>query len=82
MQSGRAALLGDVRALRHDGLIYTSDWGFDLREIRLPVRFWHGDEDWNIPLALAQKTAALLPHAIFKVTPEGRPLLAAAAARR
>jgi pimeloyl-ACP methyl ester carboxylesterase len=70
MQSGRQALLGDVRALRLDGLIYSSDWGFDLGEIRLPVRFWHGDEDWNIPLALAQKTAALVPNAVFKVTPK------------
>lgn len=70
MHSGREALLGDVGALRLDGMIYSSDWGFDLGDIRLPVRFWHGDEDWNIPLALAQKTAALVPNAIFTVTPK------------
>lgn len=69
MQSGREALLGDVRALRLDGMIYSSDWGFDLGEIQIPVRFWHGDEDWNIPLALAQKTAAQVPNAIFRITP-------------
>ncbi|MCE9518413.1 MAG: alpha/beta hydrolase [Verrucomicrobia bacterium] len=70
MQSGRIALLGNVSALRLDGMIYQSDWGFDLGEIQMPVRFWHGDEDWNIPLGLAQKTAALVPGAIFKVTPK------------
>jgi len=70
MQSGRQALMGDVRALRLDGMIYSSDWGFDLGEIQLPVRFWHGDEDWNIPLALAQRTAAQVPNAIFRVTPK------------
>ncbi len=70
MQSGREALLGNVSALRLDGMIYQSDWGFDLGEIQMPVRFWHGDEDWNIPLGLAQKTAALVPGAIFTVTPK------------
>lgn len=70
MQSGRLALLGSVTALRLDGMIYSSDWGFDLGEIRFPVRFWHGDEDWNIPLALAQRTAALVPGAIFRITPK------------
>lgn len=70
MQSGRIALLGSVSALRHDGMIYQSDWGFNLGEIQMPVRFWHGDEDWNIPLSLAQKTAAHVPNAIFTVTPK------------
>lgn len=70
MQSGRQALRGNIAALRLDGMIYSSDWGFDLGEIQMPVQFWHGAEDWNIPLALAQKTAALLPNAIFKITPK------------
>lgn len=69
MQSGRQALLGSVKALRLDGMIYSSDWGFNLGEIQMPVHFWHGDQDWNIPLALAQKTAALVPRATFTITP-------------
>ena len=70
MFSGREALMGDVAAVRHDGTIYQSDWGFKLADIEYPVQFWHGDEDWNIPLALAQKAAAQIPGATFKVTPK------------
>ena len=69
MDSSRAALLGDANAVRHDGNLYSSDWGFNLADIRFPVRFWHGDDDWNIPLALAQKAAARIPGAHFKVSP-------------
>lgn len=70
MGSGRVALLGNVAGVRHDGTIYESDWGFKLADINYPVHFWHGDEDWNIPLALAQKAAAQMPNATFKVTPK------------
>lgn len=70
MFSGREALMGDVASLRHDGTIYGSDWGFKLADIEYPVHFWHGEEDWNIPLALAQKAAAQMPSATFKVTPK------------
>ncbi len=69
MNSSRAALLGDTNAVRYDGNLYSSDWGFNLGDIRFPVHFWHGDDDWNIPLGLAQKTAARIPGSSFKVSP-------------
>ncbi len=70
MMSGREALMGNVQAVRHDGTIYELDWGFKMADILYPIQFWHGAEDWNIPLALAQKAAAQMPNAIFKVTPK------------
>jgi pimeloyl-ACP methyl ester carboxylesterase len=69
MESSRAALLADANAVRWDGNLYTADWGFNLADIRFPVRFWHGDDDWNIPIALAEKAAARIPGARFKVCP-------------
>ena len=68
MLSSRQALLGDVRALAHDGLIYCANWGFDLSKITIPIQFWHGDRDANIPLALAKKTASAVPRAKFTIT--------------
>ncbi|MFG2043283.1 alpha/beta fold hydrolase [Dactylosporangium sp. NPDC048998] len=32
-----------------DMLALSSDWGFDLGDIRVPVRFWHGAEDQFAP---------------------------------
>lgn len=66
MRSGRVAMLSPFQAVRWDGNLYSSDWGFDLADIEVPVHFWHGDQDGNIPLALAQKAAARIPKARFK----------------
>jgi pimeloyl-ACP methyl ester carboxylesterase len=69
MLSSRHALFGDPRALTHDGLIYCTGWGFDLSKIAVPIHFWHGDADANIPLQLAQKTAEAVPGAKFTIMP-------------
>ncbi len=60
----RESLNSGVAPLQADGDIYTSDWGFDLRDIRVPVQFWHGTDDRNIPRSYAQKVAAMVPGAI------------------
>ena len=52
-----------VGSLRTDGDIYTSDWGFELADIRVPVHFWHGKADRNIPWTYAEKAAAMIAHA-------------------
>ena len=68
MASSRQALFGDTQALTHDGLLYCADWGFDRSKITVPIHFWHGDSDANIPLELARKTANAVPGAKFTVT--------------
>ena len=57
----RVAARSGLRALQADGDIYTQDWGFDLSEIHVPVHFWHGKEDKNIPWTYAKSTAAMIP---------------------
>jgi len=69
MESSRIAVLSHSRAVRWDGNIYSSNWGFNLADLKPPIHFWHGGEDWNIPLGLAQKTAARIPNARFKIYP-------------
>lgn len=59
----RQSVLSGVPRVQADGDIYSSDWAFDLREIRVPVHFWHGKADKNIPWTYAQKVAALIPKA-------------------
>ncbi len=38
-------------------------WGFDPGQITIPVHFWHGGQDRNIPLALIQPFIQSLPQA-------------------
>jgi len=58
-----------LRAPMLDAVQLTRSWGFSLREIRVPVRFWHGDADNLVPLAHAQHMAAMVPGATLRVRP-------------
>jgi pimeloyl-ACP methyl ester carboxylesterase len=40
-----------------------TDWGFDLRDIRVPVKIWHGREDRFVPVQHGQWLAASVPGA-------------------
>jgi pimeloyl-ACP methyl ester carboxylesterase len=70
MDSGREAMLSPVRGVRLDGTLYELDWGFDLGAIQMPVHFWHGAKDGNIPSSYCEKTAAQVPGALVTITPE------------
>lgn len=62
--SGREGLRSKALALSVDGDVYSSDWGFDLSGIQIPVHLWHGDADMNIPIASARVVATLIPKAV------------------
>jgi pimeloyl-ACP methyl ester carboxylesterase len=46
-----------------DGELYLGEWGFEPAEIQVPVRFWHGEADANLPCAVAKRLAAAVPDA-------------------
>jgi pimeloyl-ACP methyl ester carboxylesterase len=54
-------LKSPTSAVKADGDIYSSDWGFDLGQIKVPLHLWHGEADKNIPFSSAQRMAALIP---------------------
>jgi pimeloyl-ACP methyl ester carboxylesterase len=62
VESFREAVRSGIRNLQTDGDIYTSDWGFDLKAIQVPIHFWHGKRDRNIPWTYAAKVAAMIPN--------------------
>lgn len=47
----------------YDSILFGRHWGFSPREVRVPVRLWHGDSDPLVPLAHAQHLATILPDA-------------------
>lgn len=55
------AWIGHGDGVFHDARIYAEPWGFDLAEIRVPVRLWHGREDRNFQCPLAEEMAARIP---------------------
>lgn len=47
--------------------IFHDDWGIDLANALCPVRFWHGDDDRNGPLAAVERLAAAVPYARLRI---------------
>ncbi len=50
-----------VRGMAWDTHLCALPWEFRLEEIRFPVRLLHGEEDRNVPVAVARKVAAAIP---------------------
>ena len=50
-----------------DLILFTRDWGFTAADVRVPVRWWHGDDDHIVPLAHGRHLVDRLPDATLKV---------------
>jgi pimeloyl-ACP methyl ester carboxylesterase len=46
-----------------DVLLFTRPWGFDVADVKVPVRWWHGDADHIIPFAHGVHLVDRLPDA-------------------
>jgi pimeloyl-ACP methyl ester carboxylesterase len=46
-----------------DVVVFARDWGFRLDEVKVPVRWWHGDSDHIVPFAHGEHVVKLLPDA-------------------
>jgi pimeloyl-ACP methyl ester carboxylesterase len=46
-----------------DGAAKLTDWGFDLRDMRVPVKVWHGRQDRFVPVQHGEWLAAAIPGA-------------------
>lgn len=62
-EQGTAGHVSDFRSLARD-------WGFDLSNLIIPVRLWHGGEDQNAPLAMAEWLAETIPNTHLTIYPE------------
>jgi pimeloyl-ACP methyl ester carboxylesterase len=65
LNSGRHGM----RAAAYDAILFTRYWGFDVRDIRVPVTWWQGDEDNIVPLSHAEHIVPLIPGAELRIRP-------------
>ena len=63
----REALRAGPRGAQLDAAIVARFWGFQLKDILVPVHLWHGEQDRNVPPAMGRNLAASMPasHATF-----------------
>ncbi|MGA4689196.1 alpha/beta fold hydrolase [Rhodococcus sp. AB351] len=52
-----------------DIVVFTRDWGFRVSDVKVPVRWWHGDTDHIIPIEHGLHMVDLLPDARFHHLP-------------
>jgi pimeloyl-ACP methyl ester carboxylesterase len=64
------AAAGRFQALLDDARLFGLDWGFRLADVKVPVKWWHGDADSIISLADAQAAAEHLPDVDLLLMPE------------
>ncbi|GAB2988690.1 alpha/beta fold hydrolase [Nocardioides montaniterrae] len=50
-----------------DLVLFTRHWGFELADVQVPVRWWHGDADHIVPFAHGAHVVERLPDATMSV---------------
>lgn len=58
-----------LRSPANDIVLFTRPWGFSVRDIRVPVKWWHGDSDNIVPLSHGERMVELLPDAELFIRP-------------
>jgi pimeloyl-ACP methyl ester carboxylesterase len=58
-----------VRAPVDDLILFTRDWGFSARDLRVPVKWWHGDADHIVPLSHGRHMVDLIPDSELFIRP-------------
>jgi pimeloyl-ACP methyl ester carboxylesterase len=58
-----------IHAPVYDLILFTRPWGFSLRDVKVPIDFWHGDSDNIVPLAHGEHLATLVAGSVLKVRP-------------
>ncbi len=56
-----------TKGIIRDAVIYGSDWGFNPREIDLPISIWHGNKDRMTPLPMGRKLNRMLKNSTLHV---------------
>ena len=69
INDGRHSSRTAAKAAAQDFALFARDWGFRLEDIRVPVHFWQGDADVNVPAAHAARQAERIPGAVLHEWP-------------
>jgi pimeloyl-ACP methyl ester carboxylesterase len=76
VEEARLASATSARATAQDMALFSRPWGFELAEVNVPVDFWQGDADRNVPPAHARRqSSAVRGSDLHEVSDEGHFML-------
>jgi pimeloyl-ACP methyl ester carboxylesterase len=52
-----------IAAPIYDFILFCRPWGFSLRDVGVPIVWWHGDADHIVPIRHGERLVSLIPHA-------------------
>lgn len=55
-----------VTAPLSDLILFSRHWGFEAADVKVPVRWWHGDDDHIVPHRHGEHMVAILPDAVLR----------------
>jgi pimeloyl-ACP methyl ester carboxylesterase len=67
VQSTRMSLRQGIHSSIRDWQLYFSPWGFCIEDIRVPVSFFHGNDDRQIPVWIARCMAARIKQSTLHI---------------
>lgn len=68
-QSRREAFRQGIKATAQDLKIYSNNWGFNIKNIKIPVHLWYGGADKTVSLKMGNYYASQIPNSKLKVYP-------------
>lgn len=67
--SRKEAFKQGFKAAALDLKLYTDNWGFDLKKIKIPMFLWYGDADKSVSLNMGKYYASQIPNSKLKIYP-------------
>ncbi len=65
----KEAFRNGYKGVEQELTLYTTDWGFNVGDIKTPVYLWYGEDDRNVSLAMGKYYATHIPNAKLIVYP-------------
>ncbi len=59
----------NARGPHYDTKVFLSNWGHNIKNLQVPIHFWHGSEDQVIQAKVSEVMSKLIPHSKLTIMP-------------
>src|SRR3989344_7355951 len=63
----REAFRSGYKGVDQNVKLYTTDWGFKVKDIKVPILLWYGEDDKNVTLAMGKYYQSQIKNSKLKI---------------